>query len=415
MLSPDHVRAKRDGERLVLLQLSPKKRRRAHEIAEELLIRATSALGNPRDSVERVLAEVELAPSERRIADGLRKLLLDHAVFEQTTALEPCSLRRDVFLRASALRSKATVEAPFDRTAVIDEVASTLNVDREVVDAGLYADLRGAHRMVRAPSLSAERLLQEYEQAQIQAVLLRAVSVVADVRCASPTAYRTLFQKLKFRNLLFRLEPLDGGGYRIALDGPFSLFEAVTKYGLELSLMLPALEACDVLDLKARVLWGKARMPLRFEHRQARGGLEAEGSHELRDEVSQLVQDFRALGSAWTCRPAEAILEVPGQGVCVPDLVFERPGKQEPVYLELLGYWSRDAVFKRVELVERGLAYKIVFALSSKLRVSEAVLEGEHAALYVFRGRPSARALLRKVEAVAGSNDSSESSPAHSH
>jgi predicted nuclease of restriction endonuclease-like RecB superfamily len=71
------------------------------------------------------------------------------------------------------------------------------------------------------------------------------------------------------------------------------------------------------------------------------------------------------------------------------------------VYLELMGYWSRDAVFRRVELVERGLEERIVFALSSKLRVSEQVLDSEHAALYVFRGKPSARAVEQKLNEVA--------------
>lgn len=401
MLSAEHVRAKRDGDRLVLLELSNKKRKRALEIAEELLIRATAGLGSSRDEVESLLGQVALSPSERRIAEGLKKLLLDAAVFEQSTLIDPTALRRELFARASRMRAESTVEAPFDRQSVISAAAAALGVDANGVEASIYADLRGAHRMIRAPSLDAEHLVTEYQRAQVQAVLLRAVSVTADVRCASADAYRSVFHKLKFRNLLYRLEPLSGGGYRIALDGPFSLFEAVTKYGLELALMLPSLEACDDLELRARVLWGKARTPLRFEHRSALKTQRTAAPAELRDDVKHLLEDFRTLGSAWTCQPAQAILEVPGQGVCVPDLMFERAGQPGPVYCELLGYWSRDAVFKRVELVERGLSYKIVFALSSKLRVSEAVIEQDHAALYVFRGRPSARALLRKLEAVA--------------
>ncbi len=48
-----------------------------------------------------------------------------------------------------------------------------------------------------------------------------------------------------------------GGGYRIEIDGPYSLFESVTKYGLELALLLPALEACDSVQLVADLRWGK--------------------------------------------------------------------------------------------------------------------------------------------------------------
>ena len=86
--------------------------------------------------------------------------------------------------------------------------------------------------------------------------------------------------------------------------------------------------------------------------------------------------------------------------MCVPDLVFEHANVAAPVYLEVLGYWSRAAVWKRVELVEQGLAERIVFAASSRLRVSEEVLDDEaSAALYVYKGTMSARAIARRLDA----------------
>ena len=48
-------------------------------------------------------------------------------------------------------------------------------------------------------------------------------------------------------------------------------------------------------------------------------------------------------------RPDRA-LDLPGVGLSAPDLVFERAGAT--IYLEVMGYWSRDAVWRRVELVE---------------------------------------------------------------
>jgi uncharacterized protein len=56
-----------------------------------------------------------------------------------------------------------------------------------------------------------------------------------------------------------------------------------------------------------------------------------------------------------------------------------------------------------VELAERGLAHPILFAASSRLRVSEELLDGvERAALYVYKGSISARAVLERVAALAG-------------
>jgi isopentenyl diphosphate isomerase/L-lactate dehydrogenase-like FMN-dependent dehydrogenase len=71
----------------------------------------------------------------------------------------------------------------------------------------------------------------------------------------------------------------------------------------------------------------------------------------------------------------------------------------------MLGFWSRDAVWTRVELAQRGLGARIVFCASSRLRVSAEVLDDEApAALYVFKGKPSARALMERVEKVAAAS-----------
>ena len=68
----------------------------------------------------------------------------------------------------------------------------------------------------------------------------------------------------------------------------------------------------------------------------------------------------------------------------------------------MLGFWSRDAVWKRVELVQAGFAHRIVFAVGQQLRVSEAALDAElPGALYVYKRTMSARAILERVDALA--------------
>jgi hypothetical protein len=86
----------------------------------------------------------------------------------------------------------------------------------------------------------------------------------------------------------------------------------------------------------------------------------------------------------------------------VPDLEFVHQVTGQTVYLEVLGFWSRDAVWKRIELARKGLA-AVVFAVSKHLRVSEAALDdGLPAALYVYARVMNAQAILRRVQAVAG-------------
>jgi predicted nuclease of restriction endonuclease-like RecB superfamily len=172
----------------------------------------------------------------------------------------------------------------------------------------------------------------------------------------------------------------------------------VTKYGLQLALLFPVLLGCDELSLEADLRWGKERQPFVFRYQSKR--VQEVPADPPNPEVCELLQ--RLVGqSDWAVEHNERVLDLPGIGVVAPDLVFTRG--RERVYLELLGYWSRDAVWKRVEMVEKGLSERIVFLVSSRLRVSEAVLDdAERAALYVSKGTPSPKKVLEKVAAVAG-------------
>lgn len=397
MLSPEHVRARRTGNELTLLALKGPLRERALELSAALCHIAREKLGASRDELHAAWAEIQVAPKERRLMFGLSKLVEDSCEFEELEGLEPAELRSEVFLRAAAARRVSGAE--FDRAGVLSSVAEARGLTPEAVDAALFSDLRGAHRLVAcgaAPAL----LVEGYERAQVQAVLLRALRVRADVRCSNPDAYRELFRKLKWRRLLYRAERLPDGGYRLEIDGPFSLFQSVTKYGLELSLTLPALEACDRLELSADVRWSDRGGPLKFNYRSIRA-LPSGGAVMMRDDVRELWDALVAQGGDWQVEPCTRIVDLPGVGVCVPDLVLRRTRDGREVLLEVLGFWSRDSVWKRVELVEKGLGETLLFAVSAKLRVSEAVLEeSEAAALYVFKGKPNASALLRRAEAL---------------
>jgi predicted nuclease of restriction endonuclease-like RecB superfamily len=232
-------------------------------------------------------------------------------------------------------------------------------------------------------------------------VLLRAVRIEVDVQCASPGAYRMLFRKLKFLRLLHSIRPRARGGYHIEIDGPFNLFESSTKYGLQLAMALPAIRECDSFELKADLRWGTQRTPLSFALSGGRGGHDAVEAR-LPDEIDALIGSVAEAGTPWQAAPADAVLDLPGVGVCVPDLVFTHGETGECVYLEVLGYWSRAAVWKRVELVEQGLGERIVFAVGKQLRVSEEVLDEDlPGALYVYKRTMTAKAVLERVEAVA--------------
>ncbi len=402
MLTADLVNARRRAGELHLVSLDPSTRGRAGELAAALIATAAENVGRTREELEVALAAVDVGPREHRIRDGLVKLIEDRCEFDAADDADPEAVRRAVFLRASEARAALGAVDRFDRSTILTEVARERGTSSEAIERSLFADLRGAHLLVGFDPPSAESLVASYERGQAQAVLLRAVRVMVDVRCASVRALRALFRRLKFLRLLHTIEKREDG-YRIVIDGPFSLFESVTKYGLQLALMLPALEECDSWRLVADVHWGKEREPLVFRLAGTRSREEVEPP-PIPDEVRALVRTFGALGTAWRVSANTAILELPGIGLSVPDLVFERRegGVRERIYMEVMGYWSRAAVWKRVELVQAGLAERVLFAVSSRLRVSEDVLDGDlPGALYVYKHTMSARTVAERLELLA--------------
>jgi uncharacterized protein len=400
VLTADLVNARRRGAELRLVTLDAAGRERARDLAGALVAIAAAHVGRTREDLVAALSAVEAGPREHRLRDGLVKLIEDRCDFDAGGDADPEAIRREVFTRASATRAALGVADRFDRGAVLAEVARERGLSADAIESALFADLRGSHLLVAFDKLSAPALVDAYERAQAQAVLLRAVRVKVDVYCASAHVLRALFRRLKFLRLLHTVSR-HAEGHRIVIDGPFSLFESITKYGLQLALVLPALEGCDRWRLEADIRWGKERTPLVF---RLAGESTSAGATAvpLPDEVEALVRSFRSLDTPWRVSANTQILDLPGVGLSIPDLVFERKAAGAPrerVYLEVMGYWSRAAVWKRVELVRAGLAERILFAVSAKLRVSEDVLDGDlPGALYVYKQTISARTVAERLE-----------------
>ena len=401
MLTADLVRARRRGDELKLSPLDKDGRAEALELGKTLLALAEAHLGKTRAELEEVIDAVVGGGKDRKLAEGLAKLVWDRCELAEAVPIDPEELRHDVFTVSQAMWSHTGEGEPFNRAAVMQAVADARGMSVDDVERGLYADLREAHVVTEVARISPVRLVEAYELAQGQAVLLRAVRVTVDIKAAHPGAYRTLFKKLKFLRLLYTIAPRAKGGYRLELDGPFSMFESSTRYGLALALALPAIRELDHWSLDAEVRWGTERRALRCKL-EGMGEPDAGADPHVSDEVQALIAAIAEAGSPWQAKASTALLDLPGHGVCVPDLTLTHAASGAEVHVEVMGYWSRDAVWRRVELVEAGLDYHVVFAVGQHLRVSEAALDGgEAGALYVYKRTMSAKALLDRVAAVA--------------
>ena len=392
MLTADLVGVRRRGGDLHLIATDAERRSRIEALAGELATVARAHIGRPRAELDDAFAAAAgAAAGDRKLAGAVVKLVRDGCRFDESDPEASIALRREVFRRAAEARRNATPLAPFDRSAVVTR-------DEE---ARLYADRPGAQRLLAVEVPAPGMLAAGFPLAEAQAVLLRATKVRATVHTRDAGMLRALFRTLKFLRLLPVITPGPRGAHHIELDGPLSMFQGGTRYGLQLGLALPAVAACDRWSIEAEVAWGADRRPLRFRLAGAASAA-AHAPVSLPDEIATLVAGFERLGSEWRVELEPAVLDLPGAGLCVPDLAFVRDRDGARVFFELLGFWSREAVWRRIELVRAGLPHRILFAASRSLRVSESVLEdATSAALYVFARVPNARQVLAHVEQLS--------------
>ncbi|MDA1191063.1 MAG: DUF790 family protein [Candidatus Poribacteria bacterium] len=400
MLTTDLVRVRRRGNRLEVPPLKPAERERLLVVAEEYVNLAAEHIGKTQGEFDAACDDVPHNPTDYKLVKGLRKLVQDRCNVKTRDDIDPYALRKAVFSRATEQRKALSTTDTFDADGVIGFVAAKWNLPTKMLNDALYADLKENHVLTEFDPISGEALVNLYELSQKQAVLLRALKVVVNLRCPEPSGYRLFFRRLKFRRLLYTVNRQPGGDYRIEIDGPFSLFRDVTKYGLQLALLLPALEESGAWQLDADVRWEKDREPYQF-HLEGDGGGLSKDDVRLPDEVEQLRERFEALESEWGVEIGDALFDLPGIGTCVPDLTFTHAETGERVHLEVMGYWSRDAVWKRVELMEAGLPHRIIFAVSDRLRVSEQALDDDlPGQLYVYKGVINVNNILERLNAI---------------
>ena len=105
--------------------------------------------------------------------------------------------------------------------------------------------------MLTFDDITPEHLLNRYNVALAQAILLRCTAMEVRVWGETPARFRQLFRAVKFHRLICTIHEPAGNSYTLKLDGPLSLFSSTQKYGLQLALFLPTLLHCKAFDLKA--------------------------------------------------------------------------------------------------------------------------------------------------------------------
>jgi len=402
MLTGNLVRVRIAKGRVIPLYLD-REAREWHEVAESLLLIFREGVGMTRGEIEAEIEEVIGGEAATLVHRGLAKVLEDRAGFEVVADVPPDELREKVFRAAAdqrrALRA-AGHRAPFRREAVLEAVAKEVGIAPNEVAAALFADLKDENRMLAFDDITAQRLIDRYNLALAQAVLLRSTLVTAEVRREKPARYRQLFRHLKFHRLLYRVEGTMRDGYAFHIDGPLSLFSATNKYGLQMALFLPALLLCEDFRLDAELRWGPRREPRTF-HLESRVGLVshyADTGTYTPAEMTAFLDRFRQVAPAWDVSESTEVVELGREGAWVPDYRFVHRATGTDVLVEVLGFWKRSSLDRLLRLLPEHGPPRYLLAISSRLKVDEEAIESLAGPVLRFKEIPNATELLALLD-----------------
>jgi predicted nuclease of restriction endonuclease-like RecB superfamily len=362
------------------------------EVAERLLELFRGQDGRTRGELEEERREVFGDDPGQLVHQGLVKLLEDRCEFETVAGHPPEELRDLVFRQAAEVRRGDTA---FDRAAILAAVGTAVGLDAEQVEQGLFADLRSEQRLKVFKDISADRLLQRYNVALAQAVLLRAIRVRVVVRGETPARYRQLFRYVKFHRLICEVEQT-ADGCVLTLDGPLSLFTATQKYGLQLAQFLPTVLHCRDFELTADLRWGPQKKPKTFLLTPKDGlvsHLPDTGTY-VPPELAMFAELFRKRIADWELIEETEIYQL-GSSWWVPDFRLVHKASGQIVRLEVLGFWRKSSAEKHLARLREHIREPFLLAVSDQLHIEESGLEGLAAGVHRFRNLPLADEIAR--------------------
>jgi len=324
--------------------------------------------GKTRGELERELEEYVGTGTDYKILRGFIKLLTDRCEFETSSVVAPEEIRRKVFLEARKFQP-VLPDSP-QRQKVLTTIAGELEIDADTIISNLYADLSARQKLVSFETIAPKELLDRYNLAQAQALLYKCVEMKILVAPSSLANYRSIFGWIKHFGMIHSVTGNASNGYEITLTGAASLFHRSQKYGIQMSVFLPALLLCEDWRFSAEVAQkegGNVFYELSSRQTELVSHYSDEPGYENSD-IEKLKKNWEKSSAGWRLLENKEVVDL-GKTAFIPDFVLISP-QDEKIYLDVLGFWTPKSLKKRLDEFGAADFQKFVFAASHELRGS---------------------------------------------
>jgi hypothetical protein len=397
MLTLDLLRFRVRDDVVTPIYLSPAGK--YFNVANRVIAVYHACLGRTLGELERELDELAGSEADYKVYRGFAKLMADAMDLVPPAEVDAEELRRQVFALAAEmgpLARRADLLFPVTVAEKAPEIAARAGVPAGELAASLYADLRDC-QVISAldTAIGPKELIERYNTALAQAMLFRAVQMVADVY----DNYRTLFKYLKLARLMHVITPIDGG-YRLRIDGPASLFANVERYGVGMANLLPAILQGARWRLVARVRVGREE---KLFHLSRKEGLKshypAEPEFNSAAEEAFFRRFSRNTKSKWTIEREGAVLSTTDT-VMIPDFTFRHPDGRV-AHLEIVGFWTPQYLARKLEKLRALDPPNLILAVPQSLNCANEEFTGP---VIHFKERLLLKDVLPMLEEHAVSN-----------
>lgn len=364
------------------------------QLAAECISLVDESMGTERAEIEQRLAARASAFERPKIGHGLVKLLLDRVAFEEP-AEEARSIRSDTFdIAAEALRALSNDATPEDWERAVSSTFANADERR----ATLYADHPNERLAVEWRAVDATALLNGYNLALVQGLVMRARRVTVHARAPDVLRVRKVLRWLKFCRLVADVTPTDDD-WSIDVEGPAEILSMSRKYGLQLAIFVSAVPVFERWTLTAQLDFAHGK-PVRLEL----------------DERSPLVAPTKALGHVpeeidviakkledadWRVDLTPTPRVVGLGAACVPDLTVTHRSTKVKLWVEFFHRWHRSALQRRLQDLEQKPDPRLLIAVDDALLKDETLRAqvAAHPQAMTFKGFPSERKLKALLEA----------------
>jgi len=339
------------------------------ELADSILKICREGVGRTREYLENAAASCAALHKDVKLAKGLVKLAFDRLTYE-TPSGDPRELRKKLLREsARAIRGGNLPESPLDFRSILPSAA-------EIPEGGLYADLPGNDKLLAIRDITARELLERYNMSLVQTLLLFTEKLELEIPASEdPQLFRSFCSRLRFHRLLVSARR-DGKNIRMVIDGPASIFENSTKYGLQTASFFPVV--CRFSRWKAACTVKLKKDPRRLVLDETSGLVcrQTNLASWRPEEIRMFADLFRQENKDWTLDDEPGFLTLEGGKMVFPDLAFHSPGGKT-ICLELFHRWHASQLESRLNECRTGQIRDLLLGVDRSLLKKDGVLAGE--------------------------------------